>query len=88
MNSRTMIAIDVSERVHVIDVRSEEELEVRNKSTRNCSLDYFSFSSSYFLFPLARTWTRGLLVKVTLFVQGCQSSAEILTPEIRLNPRR
>ena len=28
MNSRTMVAIDTSERAHVIDVRSEEELEV------------------------------------------------------------
>lgn len=28
MNSRTMIALDTSERAHVIDVRTEEELEV------------------------------------------------------------
>ena len=28
MNSRTMIAVDVAERIHVLDVRSEEELEV------------------------------------------------------------
>ena len=28
LNSRTLIAIDVTERAHVLDVRSEEELEV------------------------------------------------------------
>ena len=28
MNPKTLIAIDTSERLHVIDVRSEEELEV------------------------------------------------------------
>ena len=28
MNSRTMVVIDTSERAHVIDVRTEEELEV------------------------------------------------------------
>ena len=28
MNSRTLVAIDVTERAHIIDVRTEEELEV------------------------------------------------------------
>lgn len=28
LNSRTLVVIDTSERAHVIDVRSEEELEV------------------------------------------------------------
>ena len=28
MNARTMVAIDTQERAHIIDVRSEEELEV------------------------------------------------------------
>ena len=30
LNSRTMVAVDTSERAHVIDVRSTEELEVRD----------------------------------------------------------
>ena len=29
MNPRTLVAVDTSEKIHVIDVRSEEELEVR-----------------------------------------------------------
>ena len=33
MNTRTLVTIDTSERIHVIDVRSEEELDV-NKERR------------------------------------------------------
>ena len=36
MNTRTLVTIDTSERIHVIDVRSEEELEV-NKERRKYS---------------------------------------------------
>ena len=31
MNTRTLVTIDTSERIHVIDVRSEEELEVNKE---------------------------------------------------------
>ena len=31
MNTRTLVTIDTTERIHVIDVRSEEELEVSSR---------------------------------------------------------
>ena len=81
MNSRTMIAVDVAERIHVLDVRSEEELEVStlmaSYSSVKALLHYavfhwrFSFSLAFFIFPCVFHFTLRFSFYLAFFILPC-----------------
>ena len=43
MNSRTLIAVDTVERAHIIDVKTEEELEVRKLFSKKVFVKFLKF---------------------------------------------